>query len=215
MSELHQQSIVTKVERQQRSQKRYNVYVDHQYAFSVHEDTLVSWRILPGKPISVDEWESILFEDEKKKAESKGLKYLAFRPRTTYEMNVFLKEKGYNPELVDELLAKWEKEGYLNDQLFAEQWFHERLSNQLKGPLLLKEELRKKGIPEHLVERALHTLDADLENIACRKLARKKWAKLTSVPNLERRKYKLMAYLQRRGFRYETINVVVEELQES
>ncbi|WP_202077230.1 RecX family transcriptional regulator [Caldalkalibacillus salinus] len=208
-------TIISKIQKQKRHAQRYNIYIDDEYAFSVHEDVIVSHRLLKGREIDVDEMKGILKAEESKKAELSGLRYLGYRPRTTQEMNQYLLQKGYEQELIEALIDQWKKQGYLDDEKFAMQWVTERLRTKRKGPYVLQEELRQKGIATIYIERALAQIEEETQRTSCLALAEKKWRTLAQEKDERKRKQKLILYLQRRGYTYDIIQSILPNVIES
>ena len=44
--------LITSIEKQKKSRFRYNIFLNEQFAFSVHEDMLVKHRLLKGQYIN-------------------------------------------------------------------------------------------------------------------------------------------------------------------
>ncbi|QZT32957.1 RecX family transcriptional regulator [Caldalkalibacillus thermarum TA2.A1] len=202
---------ITKIKQHGRDAHRYDVYLNDEYAFSVHEDVLVDKRLLKGKQVNQADLQEILREEEKKKIEHAGLRLLSYRPRTTFEMRSYLQQKGFDQELIEEVVQKWINEGYLDDEAFAWQWIEERVKTKHKGRYLLRQELIEKGIEESVIQRALEQMDQEAEYEACFTLAKKRAKKYdSSDPKL--RKYKLFTYLSRRGYPSHVIERVCKHL---
>lgn len=207
-----QQGEITAIQRVPQASKRYHVYIDGEYAFSVHEDVLLEFRLLKGKKINPAELALIFQEEEKKKLERTALRYLSYRPRTTREMQDYLTKKQFRQDQISSLLEKWKKEGYLDDEAFARQWVTERMNNQKKGRYLLQHELAQKGIDEAIMTRILDDIDPELERRACLAAAEKKWASLTGLKE-DKQKEKLFRYLYGRGFAYDLAASVFKQLR--
>ncbi|MDQ0337332.1 regulatory protein [Caldalkalibacillus uzonensis] len=204
---------ITKVIQHSRNPHRYHIYVNDEYAFSVHEDVVVDKRLLKGKAVDEAELEAIVKEEEKKKIERAGLRYLSYRPRTQSEMRVYLQQKGFDQALIEEVIVKWVGEGYLNDEAFAVQWIEERLSTKHKGRYLLRQELKEKGIDEQVIRSALSRIDHRAEQEACLKLAQKRMKRYEGLEPTKR-KHKLFAYLSQRGYPLHVIETVYEQLMD-
>jgi regulatory protein len=205
--------IITKIEQQKRAYQRYNVYINEEYSFSVHEDVLVSCRLIKGKEIQKEDVENIVKEEERKKIERAGIHYLSFRPRTVTETRRHLKTKEFDSDLIENAIETWIKQGYLDDHKFAEQWVQERVQFKFKGSRILQEELRQKGVSSPIIQIVLENIDDGHEKNGCLQLARKK---IKSLGDLEdyRNKAKLFQYLQRRGFQLDTILSIYQKLKE-
>lgn len=214
--EVHIEGLITKIERQKRNLERYNIYVQGEYAFSVHEDVLVSFQLLKGKEITLQELKQVLVEEENKKAERAAYYYLGFRPRTIKEMQNYLLTKGYEAEIVQRIINKLIAERYLDDEEFARQWVAERLRLKQKGPFVLREELRQKGVEQSLIEKALGFLEDEEQLEACLRIAQKKWNQLKNKEaETFVQRQKLMIYLQRKGYSFDIIQSAVAKLEES
>jgi regulatory protein len=203
---------ITKIEQQKHNAYRYNVYIDDRFAFGVHEDVLVQRRLFKGRQVDGNELKCILKQDEQKKLEQAGLRYLSYRPRTEWEIKTYLKDKGYASEEIHKQITHWQRQGYLDDRRFARQWIEERMQSKQKGRLLLAEELRRKGIEQTIIERSMQEADSCTEYEACLRLARKKVRSYRDEDAL-RRKHKLFRYLAGKGFEYDLIQEVWAELE--
>jgi regulatory protein len=91
---------ITSVEKQKKSRYRYNIFLNEQFAFSVHEDMLVKHRLLKGEYVNATRIEMIIAEDEYHKAFMEALRFVGRRPRSSKEIELKLKEKGYGEEAV-------------------------------------------------------------------------------------------------------------------
>ncbi|GAA0366063.1 RecX family transcriptional regulator [Bacillus horti] len=211
-----QTGTISKIEVQKKNKQRYNIYIDGDYAFAVHEDILISQRLQKGKEITASELDVITAEEQYKKAERAAYHYLSYRPRTRKEIKDSLLRKDVEAGIVEQILDKLETEGYINDLDFALRWVSERIQLKLKGPLVLKEELRQKGISSRDIAEALGQLEYEEQVDACMRLAEKKWDQVKKRYTEKReQKHKLMMYLQRRGFSFEVIQPVIQRLEES
>nr|WP_236838553.1 regulatory protein RecX [Caldalkalibacillus salinus] len=130
-------------------------------------------------------------------------------------MNQYLLQKGYEQELIEALIDQWKKQGYLDDEKFAMQWVTERLRTKRKGPYVLQEELRQKGIATIYIERALAQIEEETQRTSCLALAEKKWRTLAQEKDERKRKQKLILYLQRRGYTYDIIQSILPNVIES
>lgn len=202
--------LITKIERQ-KNKKRYNLYLDGEYAFSVHEDVLVSLQLLKGKQMTVADLKQALALEEEKQVERALLYYLSFRPRTSLEVKRYLRQKGYREDLIEKQLGHAKEKGYLNDREFAKEWIKERMLNQKKGIYLLKEELKQKGISPELVDELASTVSPEEEWAACYQLALKRMERIKETDQ-RKLEYKLKQYLARRGFPLDLIQRVYRQL---
>ncbi len=132
---------------------------------------------------------------------------LRYRPRTEAEIRRALARRGFAPELVEAVVAEAREIGWLDDEAFARLWVEQRARNRPRAAWVLARELREKGLPEELVDRAVARVD-DRELL--RAAAEKALRRYGRLPLAERRR-KVMAYLARRGFAYELIREWLED----
>jgi regulatory protein len=204
--------IITSVERQKRKANRYNIYIDEEYAFSVHEDVLIRHGLFKGLQLENDELQELIQREEENKAYHSALHYLKFRSRSKKEMETYLiRQKGIDVVFVAKVLQRLQKEGYLNDEQFAKDWSHFRIQ-QSKGRKYVKAELREKGLTEQQIQSALSGINPDQERESAFKLAKARWNRYAQEdwPAIQR---KLGGYLLRQGFTNEVVYSVLQEAQ--
>lgn len=198
---------ITDIVPQERRAKRFNVFVDHRYAFSLYADLAATVRI--GQTLADADVDSLIGADEQQRAVDAALAFLSYRPRSEQEVRRRL-APSHSPSIVDSVLDKLREWKLINDEDFARYWVEQRQAFRPRGARLLKQELRHKGIQAELASEVSEELANDRD--AARRAAAKKAKSLTG---LDRRTFRerLSAYLARRGFDWESINAVVRELQ--
>ena len=155
-------------------------------------------------------------KDESKKARRLAIKYLVYRDRSRNEMACYLSEKGFSAGIVDEILSFLLENNYINDERFAMQFGKSRIENKKIGKLLLKQELRIKGIEGQTIENSLYLLYKEYNEkeiaIAC---AKKKLPSYSSN-STEKVMARLARFLQRKGFPsdivYEVVTLLIQRV---
>lgn len=203
-------AMVTKVERQPKNRHRYNIYLNDEYAFSVHEDILVKHRILKGEAIRRDTVREAVKDDERHQSYLEAIRMLGRRPRSKHETRTYLIRKGYGQQMVDETIKRLEREGLLDDEDFAKRWTEYRVISQRKGRRMARMELATKGVAEEEIETALAQIGVEVERAGALEAARKKWPTLSGEVREKQRK--LLAFLLRRGFAYDLALDVTKEM---
>lgn len=143
------------------------------------------------------------------KAYRKALGYLSKSPKTIRQMKGYLSDKGYNANIIDQVIVQLSNFNYLDDRTFARQFIESRIRYKPKSIFALGFELRKKGIDPALAKELLAAYkdeDLALKAIENRKQA---WARLDEP---ECRK-KMMNYLRYRGFDYSVCQAVWQIFQ--
>ena len=206
-------AVITQVEQQKKNRSRYNLYLDGEYALSVHEDLLIQYRLLKGETVDKLQLEEILRADEKHRAYLDAIRFISVRARSEAEVRKKLVTRGYEPDLIAGVLRQLGEQGYLNDRDFAELWTKERITLQKKGRKWVEQELRQKGIEKKLVADAISKIDPDEEKEQALAIASKRWKQMSG--DSADKKRKLYAFLARRGYPPHLTSDVVKEVTAS
>lgn len=189
---------ITAVERQQKRKDRYNIFVNEEYAFSVHADIMIKFRMMKDMEIEAAEIERIVHAEERHHAYLQALRYLQFRPQSAKELRRKLKDKGYAKPIIDSVIQQLTEQRYVDDELYAKQISEQRILSQKKGRMWVRRELAQKGISGEHIEEAMSAIDEEAEYDSAYSLGLKRWNGMKS--NAFDRKQKLSAFLLRRGF---------------
>jgi regulatory protein len=145
-------------------------------------------------------------KDDLEHAHSRALDYLSYRPRSTMEVRHYLTGKDYPETVADEVIARLERVGLVDDVEFARYWLDNRSRFRPRGKRMLRYELRQKGIPSRIIEEALETYD---EAAAVEKAAQGQARRLKRLPP-DKFRQRLFERLARRGFSYDLIRETIE-----
>lgn len=200
---------VTKIAQQEKRKDRYSVFVDGKYSFSLSEGALLESRLHSGQELTkeqIGEFKKFSADD---KLYSQALRYVAMRPRSSWEMQHYLERKGASPSLLKDTLNKLTKIDLLNDDKLARAYVADRRLLRPTSRRKLIAELRKKHIDSSIIERAVGGEQADEQaalNAAITKARRHAKYKFDEL--------KLMQHLARQGFNYDDIKHALHHLQE-
>ncbi|WP_289022016.1 regulatory protein RecX [Desulfobacter postgatei] len=143
------------------------------------------------------------------KAYQKALGYLSKSPKTIRQMKKYLTDKGYDGNIIDQVIVQLSNFNYLDDRAFARGFIESRIRYKPKSVFALGFELRKKGIDPALAEELLSVYKD--EDLALKAVETKKQA-WNSLDESECRK-KIMNYLRYRGFDYSVCQTVCRIFQ--
>ena len=197
---------VTALSVQKRNRERVNVYIDDEFAFGLAYVAAAHLRI--GQELSPDEINELQSQDTVEKAKDSAYTLISLRPRSTAEIQQSLKKKGYDPDVIEQVINRLVDLDFLNDETFAQYWVEQRDSFKPRSHMALRQELQQKGISRDIIDAALTASD---ETSAARAAAEKKARLLTRYEEDEFKK-KLGQFLQRRGFSYGLIKDIIDEL---
>jgi len=202
-------SKITALKQQKRNPSRVNVYLDGEFAFGLAKIT-AAWLNV-GQELSAEEIQELQAGDEVEKAYQQALKFISYRPRSTYEVEKNLLKHEVDEGVIDAVIVRLQDKKWLDDEDFAAAWVENRNTFRPRGRYALQTELRQKGLKDAIIERALQGLD---EGSLARKASEKKMRSFAALDKRDFQK-KLAAYLARRGFEYGIIKEVCTEAWET
>ncbi len=200
--------IITAIEIQKRNKERVNVYLDGEYAFSL--EAIKAAALRKGQTLTEAEVNALRDEDEIGQAVDRAARFLSYRPRSTAEVRRNLADKDTPEPVIEAAVQRLNNMGYLDDRAFAKFWIENRTMFKPLSPRALRYELRQKGVPAPVIEELLAEVDA---RETAERAARTRLNRLRGSDH-DTFRAKLSAFLQQRGFSYDTIRDVTEQLIE-
>lgn len=204
---------ISKVEPQKKHEKRFNIFLDGQFAFGISDENLLKNNLKIGKKLSDEDIAKILSSEETGKLTDIATNFLSYRPRSEKEIVDHLTKKisvrdgvkfqeAQESPLIAKVINKLKRYKYINDLEFARWYVESRLRSRPRALAVIKMELRRKGIQKEIIESVTQSSDDELtlaKNALLKKA--KRWQKLSNV-DLKKKVYQ---YLASRGFGFETI----------
>ena len=141
---------------------------------------------------------------DKKQATAKAENFCAYQERSQNEVRYKLVEWGIRGDELEEILSELILNNFLNEERFAKAYASGKLRINYWGRQKIKQGLKLKGVPEGILNKALYSLDDDEYFEVLKKILAKK-EKVTAEKNPQKRRYKILSYLQGRGFERELI----------
>ncbi len=204
---------ITALRTQAQDSQRINVFVDGEFGLGVSLTTLARERLYVGQVLSAEDLERIAHAESIDKAFHAAVRLLEARPRSTSEIRDRLRRKGFDSAAIEGALQRLTELGMIDDAAFTRHWIENRQTFSPRGSNILRDELRRKGIAPDVVAQALNddTLVGDQAThaLAVARAAVRKYASSPDYPTFARR---MGGYLQRRGYGYEVIRPIIEQL---
>lgn len=160
MAEKETTPKVTKITTQKR-EGRYNVYLDDHYAFPISEDVMIKYRIFKGMEIDKKLQAEILAADDVSKAYSRALTYLSGHLRTEKEVEQKLRKNEIPEPTIEATLKKLRELDLVDDLQYAASYVRTMARTSDKGPIVIKRNLRTKGVLENDIETGLREYSAE------------------------------------------------------
>ena len=146
-------------------------------------------------------------------AREKIRRYCAYQERSQRQVQTKLRDYGLIPAVADELFIELIQEGFLNEQRFAEAFVRGKFNQKGWGRRKIEVELNKHGVSKPCIKSALSQVENGEYIAKLEVIAKKKWSSLRNE-RLPLRKQKTIRFLLGRGFFYDEIKGVLNELEQ-
>ncbi|NOX63254.1 MAG: hypothetical protein GXP42_15115 [Chloroflexi bacterium] len=190
-------NVITRLVHQKRDRSRVNVYIDGEFAFSLPD--VEAARLHIGQELSHEELAQLQDLSRESLAFEQCLRLLARRPRSSAEIETYLRGKGYGPHLRERIINRLHSSNYLDDRAFAAWWVENRVQFRPRSRKALRYELRQKGVSADIIDEILADVDDFAQAIAAGRSRALRWR---SASQAEFRQ-KMLGFLQRRGFSHD------------
>ena len=143
------------------------------------------------------------------KAKDYALRYISYRPRTVWEVNKKLTDKGYDHQIIALAIVFLKEYCFLDDLEFARFWIRNRQKVKPCGSRRIYCELVQKGIAKSIIDKCLAEITPEHEEEAAAALVEKKCQRAPFDYN------KIRGFLLRRGYTSSVVNNVLAKYTKS
>ena len=186
---------------------RYSIYVDDMFFMQIETEILVKNKVKVGQELTEEEVQNLKLQNGDYASFDKALTYLEKGMKTEKGIRDYLKKKGYLEESIDKAVDKLIEYGYIDDEVYAENYINTYKPS--KGKKKLFYDLMAKGVDKEIISQKLEDLiDEDEQIESCLSLARK-YLKNRVVD--EKTYQKLSAHLVSKGFSFDVVSMVVKD----
>lgn len=196
-----------------KANERINVFLDGEFAFGVDAEVALRAGLRVGLALAEADVEALRGEDQQARFYDDALRYLSYRPRSGTEVERYLRGRGAGDVEAAGVMERLQRAGLVDDETFARYWIENRDAFNPRGARSLQAELRAKGVDRERIDAALEELaesGGDEEERAY--AAGLKRLRLLARLDKDEFRRRMYAFLQRRGFDYETTRAATERL---
>jgi regulatory protein len=141
---------------------------------------------------------------DKKTALIKAESWCAYQERSQQEVRHQLYEYGLHQNEVEDLITELIVTNFLNEERFAMAYVSGKFNIKKWGRIKIKQGLKLKKVPDKLIQKALNSIDDD-KYLANLLLTAEKKTSVLNEKDPIKKKYKLITYLQTKGFEKDLI----------
>jgi regulatory protein len=196
--------IITDIQQQKKNQDRYSIFIDGAYSFSLPTDDVLDAKLHKGQELTASDVKKFEKKSQDSLLIARAVEKALRRPHSRHEMSTYLKLRGAEADLIEYCLAKLEARALVNDAAFVEYWASMRRRRN-KSDSYIRAELLSKGVDKDVLESFFSDNQEDPK------------ARILRLIEKKRNQYeqqKLIAYLQRQGFRYSDIQDALNSLKD-
>jgi len=191
-----------------RRKQRVNLFLDGKFAFSLETELVVKEGLKVEQELADSQLEELRRSDQLQCCLNAANRLLGYRPRSESELRVRLQRRSFDSESIEAALSRMKKYGLLDDTAFAQFWQENRTTFSPRSSWLTGQELKRKGVSNEIISQVAETID-DSDNAYRAALSRVRRLPMTDYQVFRRR---LGDFLRRRGFGYEVISHVIEQV---
>jgi regulatory protein len=203
---------ITQISEQRRRANRRNVYLDGKFAFGCNLNVIARFRLREGQTVDAKMVQEIQLGEVKQECFDSAMRSLSMRLHSQSELRRKLMRRDWGEEVVDAVMSDLIRMNYLDDDRFAKTKALSAAQHKKHGKRRAMVELMKSGVKSDVAQRAIKDVYSEHDSTSiARELALKQRARLSRLePMVARRR--LVGMLQRRGFEYEAIKQVIDEV---
>ena len=202
---------ITAISEQRRRKNRRSVHIDGEFAFGCNVNVVARFRLREGMTISESLRREIEEGEVQQEAFDHATRLLGMRMQSERELRTKLGRKDYGAGAIDAVIENLKRLNYVDDAKFAASRAADQANVKKHGKVRAVQELMKSGVARPLAEKATAAAYQDVDpRAAAFELANKRVPGLRRL-DAETAKRRLVGFLQRRGFDFETVQYAVEK----
>jgi regulatory protein len=210
--------VIVGVAQQPRRQDRYSVSVEDEAGTRVRlvvsDEFALRRRLREGDQLDPKAGAELIDAATRCTAYDRATNALASRGRSTKELERWLTQRGIAASHIAPTIAQLTKLGLLDDARYAHEFVRVRVAGRGKSVWSLRRDLARRGVERSLADEAINAamVEGGVDELAiARREAAKKWKALSRLDRVVARR-RLMAFLLRRGFPGDVVQMVSREL---
>lgn len=141
--------------------------------FIIHEDLILKYNLLLTKEVTDENIEELGRENRKYEVYEIALNELKKRLRSKKELEEILTKKEIPLPTIKDCINKLINQGYLNDEIYAESYVHDKILLTSDGPLKIEKELSRNDIEQDTIRKAILQYTDEIEEEKITKIINK------------------------------------------
>lgn len=185
----------------------YVVYLSDEETLALKESVFVRHNLYKGKDVDEEDVAAIAFDSARQEGIDLALKKLTNR-KTEQEIRELLIDAKLSEQVINEVVAYLSEYGFLDDEAYALLFSRDKRNINGYGPVKIAYALRRKGIDDEYIIRALEEYTTDSEKEMIQSIVEKKYLR---GGELNKSWEKIVSFLLSRGFHYDAVKDVLSQ----
>ena len=122
-----------------------------------------------------------------------------------------LSKEGFLPDEITEIISLLTKENFIHEERYAESFVRGKFRNNQWGKVKIGYELKRKGVPHEIIQKALESIDDETYISQITGLLQKKSQQLKSNASKEK-KHKLLKFIVSKGYETEIAYALIKKV---
>lgn len=139
----------------------YKVEFSNGEKLRLSEDTVVRHRLLKGQELEEKTLNEIKQEGKEDMGYQIALNYLSYQLRTEKEIRTYLKDNEIESTDRQKIVDRLKEMDLLNDLVYSESFIRTQMRLGDKGPRVLQQKLKQKGVKDSDIQQALYLYEGD------------------------------------------------------
>jgi regulatory protein len=177
----------------------YSLLLEDNDTVLVHEDLILKHGLLLNKELDDALRDTIEKENLNYTAKTVALKYITIRFRSEKELREYLKKKLVDNNNIDVVISDLKREGYINDESYAQMYINDRINLSMDGPDKVRRALTEAGIKESIINDKMEAYTKEIEIERINKIIDKQ-IKINHNKSNYMLKNKIINYLSNNGY---------------
>jgi len=129
----------------------------------LYEEVILKYNLLITKEIDPLEIEKISNDNLFYEIYYDAIKSINSRIKSIYDIRMFLKKKEYPIDVIESVINKLLKQGYLNDLIYTKSFINNQIVTTNNGPNKIRKELLDHKVDEKIIYGELESFTTDLQ----------------------------------------------------
>ncbi len=142
----------------------------------------------------------------------KMYRYCAYQERSQYDVMTKLREMSVSHSLTEQVLNHLREENFINDERFAKAFVRGKFNYKSWGRNKIRFELKKKQIPDFLIEKGMNEIDEEEYRQMLFRILRKKNTMIREK-DIRKRREKLVNFARSKGYEQGLIWQLIQEME--